>query len=145
MTPLKRAKPRLTMPVIVITALTTKARDDLIPGRYSCFDVGVAPIFTWRLEMSTETDLDHLRPEFADLSEYVPTHLAADVQAYMDCMGAIVAAKEFGDPMPIFVTFEAFGRIKLFSVALHDMCIMARDMVKNGEAQAQAIMRQGRH
>jgi hypothetical protein len=93
--------------------------------------------------MTDETNLDALRPEFAGLVDYMPPYLAADVQAYMDCMGALVAAKELGHPMPLIATYAAFGRLKLFGMTINDICNNARGLVKSGEAQAQAIMRQG--
>jgi len=93
--------------------------------------------------MTKDTDLDALRPEFTGLTNYIPPYFAVDVQAYMDCMKAIAAAEEVGHPMPLFVTWAAFGRLKLLSITLSDLYDKARVMVESGEAQAQEILRQG--
>jgi hypothetical protein len=90
------------------------------------------------MSMSNEISVVALRPEFAGLTDYVPPYFAVDVQAYMDCMNAIVAAEELGHPMPLLARWQAFGRLRLLSNTLCDLYDKAYADIERDEAKAQA-------
>jgi hypothetical protein len=88
--------------------------------------------------MTNAKDLDDLRPEFAGLTKHLAPFIAADAQAYMDCMYAFSEAERLDHPAPLLANWRAFGRLRLLSITLRDLYDQAKADIERNQAKAQA-------